>query len=241
MKLGLLFCFGSFSLLALFFPGSSFAAPKWSGSGEVSYVSSKGNANSWTFGGKIHSNFSGKTLGLDLDLGALSTKSRGQIDAEEYDVSQKARWKLGAKSYVFERIGWDQSRPAGIQSRIDATFGGGLKWTARTGSILSAELAGGVLIEERTASNVLRFPAGRIAFNGILKLGLSAHISQSLNYTMDLKKTNNYRTVSNTGLVSAISKRFSVKISFQWKRSSPPPNTFLRDDFRTMSALILNY
>lgn len=236
MKFGLVFSF-----LVVFFPGSSSASKKWSGSSEVSYVNSKGNANSWTFGGKLHSNYSGDILGLDLDLGVLSSKSRGQVDAEEYEVSQKARWMLGAKFYVFERIGWDQSRPAGIHSRIDATAGGGLKWTAGGGSSLSAELAGGVLIEDRTASNVLRFPAGRMAFKGVLKLGLSAHISQSLNYTLDLKKTNNYRAASNTSLVSAISKRFSVKISFQWKRSSPPPATFLRDDFRTMSALILSY
>jgi len=224
------------------FSTRGFASPKkWSGSGELSFVSSRGNANSWTFGGKLQTRWSGKVLGLDMEIGALKTRSRGRTEAEDYEVSQKGTWKVGPKAYVYERIGWDQSRLAGIQSRIDLNVGGGLRWVRPSAFKLSVEAGGGFLVEERTASGILRFPAGRLALDFVWDLGSTAKLAQSVEYTTDLKKLGDYRAQTETSLVSAISKRFSVKLAFQWRRNSPPPAGFLKDDFRTMSALIINY
>src|SRR5687768_7378328 len=94
-------------------------AKKWKDTGELSFTNANGNTKTTNLGLNNTFTWQGTRAGLELIGGALGARSNGQVTAEQYNASEKVTWKWTDRDYVYERIGWDKNRFAGIDSRLD--------------------------------------------------------------------------------------------------------------------------
>ena len=213
----------------------------WKDTTQFTYLSANGNTKSTTLGGSQLLQGSWKYVGLDIGGGALGSSNKQVVTAEQYNAFEKLSWKLDDRNYTFERVGWDKNRFAGISNRIDSSVGLGREFIKRPTDNLLFELGGGYINEQRV--NALRddFAAGRAYSKYVHNFTAASNFSQDVEYLHNFKHPKGYRLNTETALVSAISTRMSMKLSYGWKHVAEPAPGFGKNDTLTSAALIFNY
>ena len=218
------------------------AAPKkWKESAELSYVQTTGNSRTSTVSGKDLYTYDWKKAGLELAAGGLAAKDKGITNAEQYYASEKVSWKLTGKDYVFERIGWDRNRFAGIKNRYDYSVGLGRDLVDLPNDKLLGEVGGGYIFEDRLHAKNLSYGSYRGHVKYIRTLSQTANASQDLEYIGNMSDHKGYRTNSETALIASISTHFSLKASYVWHYENSPAPGFKKSDTITSMAVIVNY
>jgi len=217
-------------------------AKKWTDKGEVSLVSSNGNSKGTTTSLKnLYTYNWSEVTALELAGGALGTKSRDEVTAENYNASEKVSKKLVGKNYAFERFGWDKDRFAGIAHRYDASAGLGRLFLDFPKDKLNIELGGGYVAEELIRAPHQDYGSGRAFAKFEHTISESSKFSQDAEYRHNFKDPKAYLLNTETALIAAVSTHLSLKASFVWKRNAKPPVGVVKDDTVTSMSLVVNY
>jgi putative salt-induced outer membrane protein YdiY len=231
-------------LLAAARPASAADAPKkaWTESAEASLVTTNGNTHTSTLSlrDRFGRSFGPKTS-LDLDGGALRTKTDGALTAERFDASEKVARKWSDRDYGFEKYRWDRDRFAGIRHRHEFSVGAGREFWKTDKDLLTAEGGPSYVIEERIGERRRSFAASRLFASYGHDFSATVKFRQTAEWVASLKDKRDYRLATETGLTSALSTVFSVKTAFQWKHSGQPPPNAVKDDTTLSVALIASF
>jgi putative salt-induced outer membrane protein YdiY len=213
----------------------------FTGGAEFSAVSASGNTEADTFSAKNSLSIERGRLSLDLEASALTARDRAGATAERYAASEKASRLWSGRNFFFERFQWDKDRFSGVKNRYDASLGVGRRLVDGSRNRLSVELGAGYLYEERLRAPKNNFASGRGHAKYTRVLSGTSSLSQEAELVADLGHASDYRLRTDTSATAALSARFSLKASFQWKRVNRPPAGFAKDDKTTSAALIFSY
>lgn len=219
------------------------AAPgkKWTETAQVTYLSANGNTKSTTLGVNEAFKYAWDLTALELAAAALGSSQNGSTTAEQYNASEKVQRKVSDKNYVFERVAWDKNRFAGVSNRIDASLGLGREVWKSAKNLLTLELGGGYVNEQRVKAPREDFGSGRAYTKWIHTLSETANFSQDAEYLHNFSDQDAFRLNTETALTASITTHFSLKTSFFWKKVNVPPPGFAKNDTMTSVALIFNY
>jgi putative salt-induced outer membrane protein YdiY len=131
----------------------------WTGSTELSYVSTSGNASSSTFGLKGALDGQGGANEIKIEAGGVRASSdfttrRAIGTVDDYDVRKNVRSETTAESYfargrydrafgeafAFTGLGWDRNTFAGVQNRFQLVGGLGRSFVDSESAGLKADL-----------------------------------------------------------------------------------------------------
>jgi len=213
----------------------------WKDAGEFSIVSTNGNSRGTTTAAKNTFNYVHGRAALDLIGGALGSSSGNQVTAEQYNAEEKVTWTLIDNNYVFEHVGWDKNRFAGIRDREDGSGGVGRLLMDLPKDKLTSELGAGYTDEERTDAPHHNFVTGRVYAKYTHVLSATANFSQDAEYLHDFGNPKDYRLNTETALIASLTTHLSLKAAYTWKRTAEPPPGFGKDDTTTTVALVVNY
>jgi putative salt-induced outer membrane protein YdiY len=213
----------------------------WKNVTEASMVSANGNTKSTTYAAKNTYNYDWKKTALELIAGALGSSSKGSTTAEQYFASEKLSYKLSDRNYAFEKFAWDKDRFAGIKNRYDTSVGLGRELLKNDRDLLTAELGGGFVSEERRPGPKNDFASGRAYSKYTHIFTPTATFNQDAEYLHNFEDADDFRTKAETSLISALSANFSLKVGYVWKHVGKPPVGFSRNDTITSVALIATY
>lgn len=214
---------------------------RWTQTAQVTYLSANGNTKSSTLGASELFKYDWGNASLELTGAALGSSQDGVVTAEQYNAAEKFIRKISDRNYVFERVGWDKNRFAGIANRIDASVGLGRELIKTAKDLLILELGGGYVNEQRIKSPRVDFGSGRVYAKYARALSDTASFSQDAEYLHSFSDQDDYRLNAETSLTASLTTHFSLKTSFVWKKVNIPPPGFVKNDTLTSLALIFNY
>ncbi|MFN0117047.1 MAG: YdiY family protein [Elusimicrobiota bacterium] len=213
----------------------------WSNQSELSVVSANGNTKSTTGSAKNTYKYNWSKTTLELIAGALGSNSKGTTTAEQYFASEKLSYKLSDRNYAFQKNAWDKNRFAGIKNRYDMGAGLGRELVKTSAHHLIGELGGGFISEERTVGPKNDFAVGRGYSKYVWTFSPTANISQDAEYLHNFEDSEDFRVNTESALTAALTKNFSLKVSYKWKHVGVPPIGFSRNDTITTVALLVTY
>src|SRR5690349_11929334 len=90
---------------------------------QVTFLSANGNTKSTTVGASNELKVNWAKAALEVNAGALGAQTQQVTTAEKYFANEKLQRNFDARNYVFEKVGWDKDRFAGVANRIDSSAG----------------------------------------------------------------------------------------------------------------------
>jgi putative salt-induced outer membrane protein YdiY len=236
------------ALLVTAFATSAFAQPqpspakKWKDSAEASFVNTNGNSKTTTTSAKDAFSYDFDTwTRLELEAGALGSRSNGRTISEQYFAQEKAQRKYDDRDYGFEKYRWDKDRFAGIISRQELSAGLGREFWKNPTNLLIGEAAPGYVNEERSGEKRRSYGSARFHAKYTHDFTATSKFSQDAEYLQSLKDKRDNRLGTETALTTALTTLLSVKTSFIWKHSGQPPPGNVKDDTITSFALIASF
>lgn len=231
--------------LALFSTGFSRAedapAKPWKNSTEASLVTTNGNSKGTTSSAKNKFTYDWARTGLEIVGGALGSKTRDGVTAEQYNASAKLTEKLVGKTYLYQRYAWDANRFAGYRHRHDLSAGVGYYLLDLPRHQWNTELGAGYINEQRILPPRVDFASGRAYTKYVFKFSDTSSFSQDVEYIHNFDDSDGYRLNTETALTASLTSHLALKTSFIWNRVGLPAAGALRDDTKTLVALVVNY
>jgi putative salt-induced outer membrane protein len=217
------------------------AAKAWKDAAELSFVNTTGNTKTASGSAKNTFNYSWTLTALEFVMGALYVQNGDTATAEQYFANEKLARTITEKNYLYEKVGWDRNRFAGIRSRTDYSAGLGRTFLNFPKNKLTGELGTGYVDEEHTDFSSNKFVSGRAYAQYVHTFSSTANFSQDAEYLPNLGDSSDYRVNTETALTAALSAHFSLKVSYDWKHTNKPPAGFGQNDSITSAALVVNY
>lgn len=217
-------------------------AKKWKDSAEASVVTTNGNSKTTTMSAKNLFTYAFRpTTAFEWDLGALSSKNKGQTTAEEFYSAEKLSQKIDDANYGYGRHRWDRNRFAGIQHRNEYSAGAGRELWKTPADLWLAEGGPSYVVEERIGERRRDYGAARAFTKYTHDFNPSTKFGQTAEYLISLEDARDNRLTTETSFTSALSRVFSVKTSFLWKHVGQPPPNAVKDDTTLSVALIASF
>lgn len=216
-------------------------AKPWKNSTEASVASTNGNSKTTTTSLKNTFGYKWTRTGLEIIGGGFGSSSRDTVTAEQYFANEKITYNITERNYVYEKLGWDKNRFAGIRNRWDGSGGVGRLLLDFPNDQLNTELGGGYINEERIGAPRNDFASGRAYLKYVHKFTGVSSFSQDAEYLHSFKDHNDYRVNTESALIAALSAHFSLKTSFVWNHVNNPVTGTIRDDTKVLAGLIVNY
>lgn len=228
---------------ALLLAAASRASAKpWKNSAELSVISANGNTKTQTISGRnaFTYDLSDRTKG-ELEAGGHGARNEGKVMAEQYFAMEKVSYKVGERSYLFERYRWDRDVFAGILHRHNFAAGAGRELWRTDKDLLVGELAPGYVNEERIGDKRKSFGSARAYVKYTRDFNENTKFSQDAEYLQSLAYADDSWINTETALTGTLTSVLSVKNSFVWKHISRPAPQKRKDDTVVSVALIASF
>ncbi|MDX8381088.1 MAG: DUF481 domain-containing protein [Ghiorsea sp.] len=191
---------------------------EWKGNAELGFVQTGGNTDTSSLNVKGKAINDGEEWRTTAEVGALKSKDTGNTTSEKYDASVQEDWKLMESGYLFARLGYEQDKFGGYNSRTSETIGYGFDILKEEAMQWNAEVGAGARQSEdtvaaKTSDSILR---ASTVFNW--KISDTAAFSQELSTEGSSK--GGYTTKSVTGLTNQVAGNLSSKISYSVSNNS---------------------
>lgn len=214
--------------------------PPWSDQGQVTWLSATGNTRASTLGAANLLTVRRSRVVLEIGAGAMGATSRHVVLAEQYHATEKLRWNLGDRNFLFERVGWESNRFAGFADRVDSSLGAGRQWVKTATQSLLAEAGVGYVDEQRLRAPRVSFASARAFAKYVLAITGTSSFTQDAEYLHNLQHPAGFRLKTETALAAAMSTHVSLKVSYVFQFANEPVRTFGKTDTLTAAALIVN-
>lgn len=208
--------------------------------GELSFVSTGGNASTHTLG------VSGDAVHR---VGRGTTTARGRFVTAESDGIENARSttlqirhgrRVSDRIELFGRGAYFRDPFAGIEHRGEGA--GGLTFTITTrphAFTLDGDL--GITSETRLNAPDDRFATGSARANYIWTLTPTSQFSAEMTAVGDLEDASNWRMSTEVSLLASLNSRLSARMSFGTRYVNAPVPGFRRTDRTISAALVIGY
>ncbi|MGK5088506.1 DUF481 domain-containing protein [Bdellovibrionota bacterium FG-2] len=242
MRIRLLWIIGLSSALP------ALAAPSpptpWSGSGEISYVMTAGNANTETLGAGADASFKPGVWATQCKASFVRTKVAGIERARILTTQLRETRDISPRFEGFSQLVFFENRYSGIGGRSTVEAGVGffiISPESNETHSLRAETSVGYTFESRLRAEDKSFAMIRVGPNYRWKMTNSADFSLDTSFIEDLTDSDNWRLVGSTAVTTALVSILSLKISYSIIRMNQPAPGFKAIDSTTSAALVAKF
>ncbi|MDX8387234.1 MAG: DUF481 domain-containing protein [Ghiorsea sp.] len=213
-------------------------ANEWGGNAELGFVQTNGNTDTSSLNVKGKGIQDGEEWRTTVDLGALKSTDTGATTSEKYNASVQEDWKLIGSGYLFGRIGYEQDKFGGFNSRTSETVGYGFDILKSDEKQWNAEVGIGARQIEDTAGAKTSDTVFRAATLFNWKISDTASFSQELKTEGGQE---GYITNSVTALTNQVAGNLSSKISYSAQHNSEAPAGTEAIDSILAASLVFSY
>jgi len=217
--------------------------PPWTGTAQLSFLSTTGNTETSVFGVGGEVNYKAKSpwsLGLKADF------ARGEDNSVEtmkkLAASIRSGRSLNHHTDLFVEGAYAEDIYAGIDSRIGGELGVSQKLTTVGKHLLTVEAGVGVVREARLPDKIAQdFATLRGGFIYKFLISKTADFKNQASYIANLSDSKDWRFTDTAALTAALSTRFSMKLSYNIVHLNKPPLDKKTTDTTASAAVVAKF
>lgn len=215
--------------------------PPWSGSAELSFLSTSGNTTTSSLGGGLEVNYKPAPWAVIFKAGYLRASTDGVTTAEQLNASVKGIRDLTPRVDVFVGGGYLRNRFAGIRSLVSGEAGAGYKILTGPVHTLRGELGLGYTRESQLVGDNRSYAGARAGLGYKWEFSKTAAFTNDLSYLRDLSDSENWIFSDKAAVTASLTSIFSLKASYTLLYNHEPVPTFKRTDTATAVALVAKF
>ncbi len=240
MKNSLVLCAVAFVALAAPLAADE-PPPVWSGSGELSYVSTSGNTDTQTLGLGFNVEYKPGVWTSNLKLGYIRAETDGDLTAEKITGLLGTKRSVSERFDVYGRTTFLRNKFAGIDSSWGLEAGGSYKALTGDRHFLDLSLGLGYTAEDRLTEPNRDFAMSTVGADYKWKISESTDFTNEFRYFYDFDDSDDWRISNTTALSTAINSIFSLKASYALVYLNQPAVGFEKRDSVTSIALVAKF
>ena len=230
----------AFVLIPRIIWAQTIGARRWSGTAEVSFVSTSGNSETQTTGLAGDLTFSPGAWTTEAKLAFIRSKANNQLNAKSFDMSAQSTRQIDYGLGVYTKVGYLRDRFAGIDNRY--AFEGGVSLNALTGAhTLTARGGGGLTQEQRVLRDARNVGTANSSADYIWTLTETSELHNEATLTLVLRDRDDWRFTNKFSVSAALSGFFSLKLSHQIGFLNDPVPGFKKTDIKVSAAVVANF
>ncbi len=215
--------------------------PLWSGSAELSFLSTSGNTSTSSIGGALELDYKPAPWAVIFKAGYLRASTNGDLTAEQLTASLKGVRDLTKRVDVFVGSGYLRNRFAGFNSLISGDAGAGYKLLAGPVHMLRAEAGFGYTREDQLIGDNRSYASARAGLGYKWQFSKAADFTNDFSYLYDLSDSSNWEISEKAAITAGLTSIFSLKASYGLFYNNLPVPTFEKTDTATAVALVAKF
>jgi putative salt-induced outer membrane protein YdiY len=213
----------------------------WSGSGELSFVSTAGNTDTETLGLGFEIAYKPGVWTTEAKVGYLRAESDGELTAEKLTGLLGLRRSLNERFDLYARTTFLQNEFAGVDSNWGLEAGGIYKALTGDRHFLDLSAGLGYTSEDRVSGESLEFAMATLGAVYKWKISESTDFTNDFGFVYDLEDSEDWRIANTTAIAASINKLFSLKVSYGLNYQNEPAQGFEKRDAVTAVALVAKF
>ncbi len=236
----------SFLTIALVLPFGTLYADDptpspWSGSGEVSFVSTSGNTDTETLGLGFGLTYKPGVWTTELKAGFLRSESDGEKTAEKATGLLGVRRAINDHVDAYARTSYLRNKFAGVNSNVGIEAGGLYKALRGEKHVLDLTAGLGYTTEDRVSEENRDFAMATLGAGYKWKISETTDLTNDFGSVYDFDDSENWRLANTTALATSINKIFSLKVSYAINYQNQPSVGFEKRDTVASVALVTKF
>jgi putative salt-induced outer membrane protein len=216
-------------------------APRFSGKGELSFVSTSGNTSTQTLGFGAEAVYAPMPWSFGAKLAYVRAEADDELKAKSFAATVRADRKLVNPFEVFVEGRYLSNTFAGFDNRWSADAGVAWTFFKTPEHLLKTELALGYTQEARVTGEDLNFATARVGLFYSWKISTFAEFTDESYYLADLSDRNNWRFNGVSALTANVTTVVSLKATLTVAYVKKPPPGFETTDRITSVALVAKF
>jgi putative salt-induced outer membrane protein len=214
--------------------------PVWDAKGELSFLSTAGNASTRTIG--LASDVAHQTgrWRTRARVALLTSEADDVIRARTLTASARQSARVSARAEVFGRLDYARDRFAGIENRATLEFGAAFPITLPPRHRLTADAGVGFTTERRIDAEDLRFAVASGTFAYVWQIAPGTELRDDIAIRADLEAARNWRATNALAMTVVLNRLLSIKASQSIEYRHFPVPGFRRTDTRSAISLVVN-
>jgi putative salt-induced outer membrane protein len=217
--------------------------PAWTGSAELSYLSTSGNTSTSSIGAGLEVDYKPAPSPWSVVFKAayMRAATNDETTAEQFAAGLKGARTITERIDVFADASYLRNRFAGIDSLINGEAGAGYKLLAGPVHTLRPELAIGYTRKNQAVGDDLRYASGRAGLLYKWQFSKTADFTNEISYLYDFDDSSNWILTEKAAVTATLTSLLSLKASYTLLYSNEPVPTFKKTDTATAVALVAKF
>lgn len=215
--------------------------PLWSGSAELSFLSTSGNTSTSSLGGGLEVDYKPAPWTVVFKANYLRAATNGVTTAEQLGASAKGIRDLTPRVDVFAGGNYLRNRFAGIRSLVTGEGGAGYKILVGPVHTLRGELGLGYTHEAQLVGGDRSYASARAGLGYKWQISKVAAFTNDASYSYDLADSKNWIVAEKAAIAASMTAVFSLKASYTLLYDNEPVPTFKKTDTATAVALVAKF
>jgi len=213
----------------------------WSGSGELSFLSTSGNTDTESLGLGFDVTYKPGVWTTEAKMSYHRAETDGELTAEKLTALLGVRRSLTERFDAYARTTYLRNEFAGLNSTWGIEAGGLYK--ALTGDRHFLDLSGGLgyTSEDRIADEDRDFAMATLGAKYKWAISESTDFTNDFGYVYDFDDSENWRIGNTTALTTSINKIFSLKVSYALTYLNMPATDFEKRDSTSSVTLVAKF
>lgn len=215
--------------------------PLWSGSAELSFLSTSGNTSTSSLGGGLEVDYKPAPWTVVFKANYLRASTNGVTTAEQLGASAKGIRDLTARVDVFAGGSYLRNRFAGFSSLVTGEGGAGYKILLGPVHALRGELGFGYTHETQLVGDNRSYASARAGLGYKWQISKAAAFTNDVSYSYDLSDSKNWIVAEKAAVAASMTAVLSLKASYTLLYDNEPVPTFKKTDTATAVALVAKF
>lgn len=213
----------------------------WSGSGELSFVSTSGNTDTESLGLGLEITYKPGVWTTEAKLGYLRAETESELTAEKLNGFLELRRSLSERFDIYARATYLQNEFAGLNSSWGIEVGGLYKALTGDRHFLDLSAGLGYTTEDRTSEADRDFAMATLAAQYKWAVSRTTDFTNDFYYIYDFDDSEDWRIANATALSTSINSIFSLKVAYALTYLNQPPVGFEKRDAVSSVALVAKF
>lgn len=213
----------------------------WSGSGELSFISTSGNTDTQSLGVGFEIAYKPGVWTTEAKANYLRAETDGELSAEKLTALLGLRRSLSEHFDVYARTTYLSNEFAGLNSTWGLEAGGLYKALAGDRHFLDLSGGLGYTSEDRVSEENRDFAMATVGAKYKWQISKNSDLGNDFNYVYDFDDSDNWRLANTTALTTAINSMFSLKVSYALTYLNEPAVGFEKRDTTSSVALVAKF